>query len=172
MKKNPVADNLGLVQGTLEQWLTFKKFLLLAFSKDEISHDAEGSFLEIKSVVARNVRTLGERAKDMGGLDYGDKIMRELLNKCVSATSVRALPEADKRNLYKQWHTVYVRLSRAVGALKFMSEGYVPVVATKGGKKKGKGGGKGGMVAIGVGLAIVAVIGAVVLAAVLGLLPI
>ncbi|MDK2973135.1 MAG: hypothetical protein PWP23_2890 [Candidatus Sumerlaeota bacterium] len=145
MKKAVIDEHLSLVQGTLEQWLTFKKFLLLAFSNEPITSEAEGNFLEIKSAVARNIRTLGERVKDTGGIDYGDKIVRELLNKCVSATSVRSLPDADKRTLYKQWHTAFVRLSRSVGALKFMSEGYVPQSGGKGKKGKKSGGAKSGM---------------------------
>lgn len=172
MKKAVIDEHLSLVQGLLEQWLTFKKFVLLAFSKEEISSESEGNFLEIKSAVARNVRTMSERVKEMGGLDYGDKIVRELLNKCVSASAVRGLPEADKRGLYKQWHTAFIRLSRAVGALKFMSEGYVPPVKGKGGKAGGaaKGGGAAGLI-VGI-VVVVLLLAGLAVAWFLGLLPI
>lgn len=163
MKKVVIDEYLTLVQGTLEQWLAFRKYLLKAFSDEEIGPDDETDFLDIKSNVARNVRTMSERIKGYAGLDYGDKMIRELLNKCVSANTLRTLPEKDQSALLTEWHKVFIRLSRSVGALKFMSEGYVPPApgtGKKGKKGKKKGGNKG--VAIGVGAAVVVVVGVVV----------
>ncbi|MBI5154880.1 hypothetical protein HZA57_06555 [Candidatus Poribacteria bacterium] len=141
MKKQAVDDILALVQNTMEQWLSFKKYLGKSFSEDEIVSEDETSFLEIKSSVARNIRTLGERVKEVENLDYGGTSIRDLLNKCVSVSHLRALPLNDRRALYKDWHSVFVRLSRTVGAFKFISEGYVP--GSAGGKKGAKGKGKG-----------------------------
>lgn len=153
MKKEAVQENLALVQNTLERWLSFRKFLLVANTDQEISSEDEANFLEIKSSVARNVRALGERSKDAAGggnLDYGEKTIRELLNKCVSVMHLRALPINDKRQIYKDWHGAFVRLSRSVGALKFMSEGYVPPVAAKKGSKGTKGGAKKAVIVVAV----------------------
>lgn len=138
MKQQVVNDHLSVVQGTLEQWISFRRFMNKAYGADEIAPDDEASFLEVKSAVARNVRTLTERSKTFAGLDCGEKTIRDLLNRCVSVGHLRALPQADKKMIVKDWHNAFVRLSRSVGALKFMSEGYVPDAMRKK-KRKGKG---------------------------------
>lgn len=157
MKKEAIQENLALVQNTLERWISFKKFLLFSYTDQEIGSEEEANFLEIKSNVARNVRTLGERFKAAAsGMDYGEKTIRDLLNKCVSVTHLRGLPLNDRRHIYKEWHTAFIRLSRSVGALKFLSEGYVPPDPTK--KKKGKGGAVSAIIAV-VVVVLLAVVG-------------
>ncbi|MCB2155737.1 hypothetical protein KQI84_12705 [bacterium] len=149
-----------MVQNTLEQWLSFKKYLNKSFGEEDVTPEDESNFLEVKSAVARNVRSVGERLKEMKELDYGGSAIRDLLNKCVSVGHLRALPAADKRALYKDWHGVFVRLSRTVGALKFMSEGYIPRSQRAAGKKKKGGGGSKGKV-IAIVVVVVAVVGGI-----------
>ncbi|MGF1571689.1 MAG: hypothetical protein ACFCU1_01295 [Sumerlaeia bacterium] len=153
MKPALVNESLGLVQSALEQWLSFKKYLVLATSNEEIVQEYESDFLENKSNLARATRALGEKMKEVGRLDIGEKLLKELLNKCVSITNISHLPPADKRQLLKDWHTVFIKLSRAIGALKMLSEGYVPEEATKKKKKK-----KAGMAAYAVPAIVVVVI--------------
>jgi len=165
MKKAVIDDHLHLVQSTLEQWISFRRFMNKAFSDSEIAPDEEPSFLEVKSNVARNIRTITERSKSFPGLDAGDKIIRDMLTKCVSVAHLRALPPADQKVLLKEWHQSFIRLSRSVGALKFLSDGYLPD-SMSGKKKKKKGGAPKGVVIGGVVAALAA--GGVVVAYFLG----
>ena len=126
MKKNLVDDNLQLAQHTLEHWLSFKRYLIKSFGEDPVAAEDETNFLEVKSAVAKTLRTMQERMKSFVGIDYGGSQIRDLLNRCVSVGHLRNLPPTDKRNIYKDWHSVFIRLSRTVGAFKFMSEGYIP----------------------------------------------
>jgi hypothetical protein len=130
--KQPIAtpENLSLVQSLLEKWVTLKTYLLKGFEDDEIGIDDESHFLEIKSDVTRSIRALGERLGETR-LDYGDKIVRELLGKCVSVNHVQGLPLADKRSLLKEWHQAFILMSRTSGALAFLAEGYVPKAPKK-----------------------------------------
>jgi hypothetical protein len=71
---------------------------------------------------------------------------------------LRAQPAPDRDQLLKQWHTVYVKLSRTVGALKFMEEGYRPPIP----KKKKSKGAKGGSTKTIVGVVVIAAAAAAV----------
>jgi len=163
MKKQPVLENLGLVQNTLEHWLSFKRYVMKGFGEDAITPEDETGFLEVKSSVAKNIRSLTERLKEVGNFDFGGTIVRDQLNKCVSVGHLRALPMSDRRAMLKEWHVVFVRLSRTVGALKFISEGYVPQVP--GAKKKKGGPPKGAIIGV---VAVVVIVAVAVVLKVLG----
>jgi len=169
MKKQAVDDNLTLVQNTLELWLSFKRFMLRSFADAEIGSSDETDFLEVKSSLSKNLRSLTERIKLVGNIDFGEKTIRELLTKCVSVSHLRQLPKNDQKALKKEWHGVFIRLSRCVGALKLLSEGYVPPsLGAKGKRKKGGSGSKKGLV-IGIVVTVVVIGGAVAAAVVFGL---
>lgn len=165
MKKQAVDENLTLVQNTMELWLSFKRFMGKAFSDAEVGTGDETDFLEVKSSLSKNLRTLAERIKLVGNIDYGEKNIRELLTKCVTVGHLRGLPKNDQKNLRKEWHGVFIKLSRTVGALKFLSEGYVPPApAAKGKKKKGA-----SPMVIGIVIAVIALVGLIAAAAFLGI---
>lgn len=136
MKPILINESLGLVQSALEQWLSFKNYLVLGSTSNKISQEDENSFLEIKSNLSRSNRALGEKMKEAGRMDLGEKLLKELLTKCVSISNISSLPPPDKRQLMRDWHKVYIKMSRSIGALKMLSEGYVPEDATKKKKKK------------------------------------
>lgn len=136
MKPAVINESLGLVQATLEQWLSFKKYLVVATKNEQVQLEDENNFLEVKSNLARTSRALGEKMKEMGRMELGEKLLKELLNKCVSMSNISNLPPTDKRQLLKDWHKVFIKLSRSIGALKMLSEGYVPEDTTKKKKKK------------------------------------
>ncbi|MEQ8822689.1 MAG: hypothetical protein RLY93_20825 [Sumerlaeia bacterium] len=159
MKTQQVDEALAVAQQTLEQWLSFRKFMLKAFSDDPLAAEEETNFLDVKSAMTRNTRALDECTRAAGKLDYGSKEIQELRNKCVSMQHLRGLPQNDRLGLYQEWHKVFVRLSRTVGAFKFMSEGFVPADPKKK-KKGGKGGGGGKGAMIGVVVAVVVLGGA------------
>lgn len=146
MKQLISPDTVPTVQAMLTQWVAFKEYLTLAFGDTPPAPEDEQSFLEIKSNIARAMRSLGERLKE-ARLDYGEKAMRDILNKCVSVGHIKALPNNDKRALLKEWHGGFVRLSRISGAVALISTGYVPRAhrqAAAASKKKA--GGSGAMV--------------------------
>lgn len=153
------AENVSLVQSVLEKWVTLKTYLLKGFETGDIAIDDESHFLEIKSDVTRSIRSLSERLGETK-LDYGDRIVRELLGKCVSVNHVQGLPLADKRSLLKDWHKAFILMSRTSGALAFLAEGYVPKAPKKSGPVKSKdGGGAKQYATVVVVLAVVAVAG-------------
>lgn len=143
MKPLISSDTVPTVQSMLTQWVAFKEYLTLAFGEDPPQAEDEQSFLEIKSNIARAMRSLGEKLKDTK-LDYGEKAMRDILNKCVSVAHIKGLPLNDKRGLLKEWHGGFVRLSRISGAVALISTGYVPrahrQAAAAARKKAGNGG--------------------------------
>ncbi len=151
------AENVSLVQSVLEKWVTLKSYLMKGFEEGEIPIDDESHFLEIKSDVTRSIRALSERLGETK-LDYGDKIVRDLLGKCVSVNHVQGLPMADKRQLLKDWHKAFIMMSHTSGALAFLAEGYTPKAPKKAGVKKSADGGGARKYAIGV--VIVALLGA------------
>lgn len=149
-----IQDSLGDAQGALEQWLSFKRYFQQAFGEEPITPDHETEFLEVKSQVARNVRGVGDRLKPIG-IDVPANKVRDLLNRCISINHLRALPKNDREAIHKEWHGVFISLSRSVGALKFMAEGYKPRLP---GKKKS---GPKKNTVIGIVVAVLVVLGAV-----------
>lgn len=125
MKKAQVLEVAALSQSALEQWLGFKRFFLKSFTQEPIETEDETAFLEVKSQIARSLRSLSERINEREFYFGGDKA-GTLMRQAVSVAHLRSLPAADRRTLYKDWHTIFVHLSRTVGAFKFLSEGYVP----------------------------------------------
>jgi len=136
MNKAAVNENLELLQSTLEQWLSFQKYIKRSMADQPANPSEETAFLEIKSNISRTSRSIAEKMKAVGKMEFGEKLMRELLTKCVSIDHMYKLPPSDKRGLMKEAHVVTVRMTRTVGALKMLSEGYVPQEISK--KKKRK----------------------------------
>ncbi len=136
MKTQVIAGNLEGFKNLLKLWVSFRKYFQRSFTSEPISRQEEQDFLELKSTLAKNHRALAQRSN---GLFYhgGDKIL-EILRQSISVGHLRALPIGDKRTLYTNWHTVFVYLSRTVGAYRFLAEGFVPLLREK----------KGGIVSI------------------------
>lgn len=127
LKKNEIAEISGLIQQVLEQWLGFKRFFLKGFSAETIVTEDEAAFLDLKNQLTRSMRGLSGRFDEKMFYFGGDKA-NSLMRQSVSISHLRSLPVQDRRQVYKEWHTVFVHLSRAVGAFKFLSEGYLPPV--------------------------------------------
>ncbi len=125
MKKQAAAENLQLSKSVLDQWIVFKRHFLKAFTQDPISPEEEQEFLEVKSQISKISRVLNERLKDLG-FD-GEKISN-ILRQCISVGQLRAMPVPDRRNLYKEWHAIYINLNRVLGATEFVGQGWVPAV--------------------------------------------
>ncbi|CAN5259724.1 hypothetical protein BH09SUM1_BH09SUM1_25040 [soil metagenome] len=144
MKPKEIQENLELAQNLLGQWLRYRQFYLKGISGESISPDEETQFLETTSAVAQNIRKLGQRIDEKQWPFRKEEISNQLKG-TISIGHFGAIPEADQKKFYNEWHVNMLYLSRTVGALKFMNEGYVPAppkvagVAKKG--AKGKAGG-------------------------------
>ena len=71
------------------------------------------------------MRSVADRIKEKDLYGGGDKAA-VMLKQCVSVGHMRSLTPPDRRTLLKDWHGIFIQLSRSVGAFKFLSEGYVP----------------------------------------------
>ena len=162
---SPSEVALAEAQNLLQLWMNTKSSFAKANSEEEITREDEQSFLETKSEISRYQRTLTPKLPE--GVTFGADRMQELLRQSISIGHLRNLPKVDRTNLLVQWHYVFVFLSRAVGAMQFMTEGYVPPprVKSKGGSniselKKGVGGkgGEGGSKAAGFFKVVIALV--------------
>ena len=138
MNPKEIPEILDLAQNLLGQWLRYRQFYYKGISKETITPQEEAEFLDISSSIAQNVRKLGQRL-DEKKYPYRGSEITGLLKTAISVSHFRNIPAADQKVFYKDWHTTLIYLSRTVGALKFLNEGYRPTVA-----KPSKGGASGG----------------------------
>lgn len=127
---DPTQIALGEAQSLLQLWLKVKAFLIKSQSEQPVSPEEEQIFLETKSDVSRMQRLLATKVPtDIG---YGADKITDLLKQSISINHLRALPKNDRTTLMNNWHAAFVLISRAVGALQFISEGYTHVAKVKG----------------------------------------
>ena len=129
MKTQVIAANLEGFKKLLQLWVSFRKYFQRSFTSEPISRQEEQDFLELKSTLAKSYRALAQRSNEL--FYYGGDKILEILRQSISVGHLRALPIGDKRTLYTNWHTVFVYLSRTVGAYRFLAEGFVPLVREK-----------------------------------------
>ncbi len=129
MKTQVIAANLEGFKNLLQLWVSFRKYFQRSFTSEPISRQEEQDFLELKSTLAKSYRALAQRSNEL--FYYGGDKILEILRQSISVGHLRALPIGDKRMLYTSWHTVFVYLSRTVGAYRFLAEGFVPLLREK-----------------------------------------
>lgn len=129
MKTQVIAANLEGFKNLLQLWVSFRKYFQRSFTSEPISRQEEQDFLELKSTLAKSYRALAQRSNEL--FYYGGDKILEILRQSISVGHLRALPIGDKRMLYTNWHTVFVYLSRTVGAYRFLAEGFVPLLREK-----------------------------------------
>ncbi len=165
MKKKELQEALELTQTLLGQWIRYRQYYLKGISDDEIAPHEDTEFLATTSNIAQTVRKLTERL-DEKQYPFKSKEISALIKSTISINYFRTIPENDKKTFYSQWHVIRVYLSRTVGALKFIEEGYIPPVGGRKGaatktKKKG-GGGKIVMIIVAIILVLGGAVGALV----------
>jgi len=121
---SPAEVALGDAQTLLQLWLKTRGFLNKATTEEPVTRDDEQQFLETKSEVSKYQRTVATKLPP--DVSFGADRMQEILRQSISIGHLRALPKNDKNNLIVNWHYVFINLSRALGCLQFLAEGYVP----------------------------------------------
>ena len=115
---------LNDAQNLMQLWLRAKQFLAKATTEEPITREDEQVFLETKSEISKVQRSIGQKLP--ADVSFGADRMQEILRQSISINHLRNLPKADKQSLASNWHYVFINLSRAMGALGFLAEGYVP----------------------------------------------
>lgn len=134
MNRKELPELLDLSQTFLEQWLRYREYFLFGISDKEITEEDEADFLDTTSAIAQNARKLGQKLDEKKFPIKRDDVAL-LLRTTTSIGYFRNLPDYDQTVFYKQWHVCRVYISRTMGALKFLNEGYVPPVKRRRGKK-------------------------------------
>lgn len=127
-------------------WMHIKLAIQKAFGKGAITKAQEEAFLNLKSNLSRLYRVVGDRLpKD---IQFGGDEMIDIMKNATTMEHLHSLPLAEKRNVFSQWHKIYILMMRSFGALEVINEGYYPrlhrgllesAAKGKGSKKKGKG---------------------------------
>lgn len=119
-----IQDNfepmLKEINGFLEQWLDFHRAYKRAYKGEEVTREAEGEFLSLKSQVARSHAKLRLRL----GKDYvGGMSVRPVLTQTVTLSQMsRVRPEHYER-IERAWHETYIHLNESIGHLRYILEG-------------------------------------------------
>ncbi|PKO18678.1 hypothetical protein CVU37_04640 [candidate division BRC1 bacterium HGW-BRC1-1] len=124
--KPPSPQELALADAEhlMELWMLTRQYFQKANTEDPITREDEQQFLEMKSDITKYQRTVTPKMPE--GVSYGAERMTDLLRQSISISHLRGLPKPDRVALIITWHSVFIQLTRAVGSLKFISEGWIP----------------------------------------------
>ncbi|MCX7019138.1 MAG: hypothetical protein NTY46_09155 [Candidatus Sumerlaeota bacterium] len=95
-------------------WLEFHDFFVMGVKGDNITHDKEEQFLEIKSKIAMLHDSFIE------AITHDQNIGQEVLNVVMRTITLKHLSrqnEADKRKMEIEWHESYLLLNETIGTL-------------------------------------------------------
>jgi hypothetical protein len=120
----PHEAALADAQTLLQLWLRAKAFLAKATTEEPITREEEQTFLETKSDISKMQRSIAQKLPP--DVSFGADRMQEILRQSISISHLRNLPKTDKQSLASNWHYVFINLSRAMGALQLLAEGYTP----------------------------------------------
>lgn len=108
----------------LEFWMKIKLVFNAAFSDGEITREHEAGYLQLKSEISRIYRIIADKLPV--GLKFDGEKALEMLKTAMSMEHLQKLIPAERQNQFKTWHLVYIRLTRTLGALEIMKQGYFP----------------------------------------------
>lgn len=139
MKKAELKALLQDARQLLDGWHQLKACMDKALLTDEeITREEEGRFLEVKSALSKNARTLAQKMPP--DLAFGHEKLAEILKNAISIVHFRGIPATEIPQLRQQWHQIWVQLTRTVGGLAYLAEGGIapPRKAAVSGMKRGK----------------------------------
>ena len=122
-----VVESLeGEIQSLLEMWMRVKLAFVKAYGDAEITPELERGFMQIKTELSAAYRNI--EGDLVPGLKFDGEKMAELMKNAINMRHVRRQPTADRTTTFVLWHRIYVKLTRALGALKVIRSGYYPSI--------------------------------------------
>jgi len=143
MALNPteVKELQHLAKNLLKMWMQCKLAFNKAFSEGAIVKENEAAFLKLKAELSRVSKNL--QARLPLDLQYDGDSMIDLLKNSTSLQLLHSFPQQERIKVLNNWHSVYVKLNRTMGALEVLDEGYYPrlhrhLISAAGSTKKKK----------------------------------
>jgi hypothetical protein len=112
------------IKKLLELWMRTKLAFQKAFGEGKITQEHENAYLQLKSEISRIYRGIGEKLPK-GLLFDGDKMM-EMLKNAMTMEHLQHQSPAERQIIFANWHRIYIKLTRTLGALEVMKSGYYP----------------------------------------------
>ncbi len=112
------------IKKLLEAWMRIKLIFQKAFGEGPITPEHENAYLQLKSEVSRLYRLVSDRLPRGLAFD-GDKMM-EMLKNAMTMEHLSNQSAAERQTYYSTWHRIYLKITRALGALEVMKSGYYP----------------------------------------------
>ena len=108
----------------LDLWMRTKLVFVRSFGTEAISNEQESAYLQLKSEISRIYRIMSDNLTP--GLLFDGDVMQEVLKNAMSMAHLRNQNPKERQKFYAQWHRVYIKLTRTLGALEVMKAGYLP----------------------------------------------
>ena len=107
------------VKEFMQLWIKFHEMYKSSISRETVSPDAEKTFLDTKSLIARKYQAL----KDLLGIasSYDDKTF-DVISQVLSLKSVSAISDLSLHKIEKDWHNSYIQLNKLLGELEGKQE--------------------------------------------------
>lgn len=112
------------IKKLLEAWMRIKLIFQKAFGEGPITPEHENVYLQLKSEVSRLYRLVSDRLPRGLAFD-GDKMM-EMLKNAMTMEHLNNQSAGERQTYYSNWHRIYLKITRALGALEVMKSGYYP----------------------------------------------
>lgn len=108
----------------LELWMQIHSVMVKALADEPLTDEQETQYLQLKGEISRIYRLVSEKLPT--GLFFdGDKMM-EMLKNAMTLEQLQKFPLPERQNFQRTWHLIYIKLTRALGALEVMQHGYYP----------------------------------------------
>jgi len=147
-------------QQLLRQWESLRTLALMGLDPNaHIGGEQERNFLDLKSAISTAGKPI--QATLPKELSFNEGKISSILKNCVSLSHLRGIGDKDRETLLADWHEVWLQLTRSVGGIEMVSQGWKPLEKKSGattiagikGRKKAKGFGAKQIV---IGLAVIA----------------
>lgn len=112
------------IKKLLEAWMRIKLIFQKAFGDGPLTPEHENAYLQLKSEVSRLYRLVSDRLPRGLAFD-GDKMM-EMLKNAMTMEHLHNQSASERQGYYSTWHRIYLKITRALGALEVMKSGYYP----------------------------------------------
>ena len=119
-----IAEITVDLQELMGLWREMKSLILKAFLGKSITEEDESAFLELKSTLSRQSRSLDARVPPY--LEVGASEIQKIIKTGVNLRVLSQLPTITKKGLYGKWHVASIHQHRTMGAMSFYTAGYRP----------------------------------------------